>query len=77
MMRSAGYRVENLDATLIAEAPRLSPHQAEMMKTMAEHLGTPIDRVNLKITSTDGLGAIGRGEGIAGMAVVLLAPAQA
>ena len=76
MMRSAGYRVENLDATLIAEAPRLSPHQAEMMKTMAEHLGTPIDRVNLKITSTDRLGAIGRGEGIAGLAVVLLAPAQ-
>jgi 2-C-methyl-D-erythritol 2,4-cyclodiphosphate synthase len=73
-MQAAGYGVENLDATIIAQAPRLSPHQEEMKKNLVEILGVSGDRVNLKVTSTDRLGAIGRGEGIAGMAVVLLGP---
>lgn len=76
MMISAGYQIENVDATIVAQAPRLSPHQAEMTKNLVEILGTDVDRVNLKLTSTDKLGAIGRGEGIAGMAVVLLASAS-
>ncbi len=68
----AGYRVGNCDATVIAQQPRLAPHQAAMRKGVAEGLRAPEDRVNVKVTSTDRLGAIGRGEGIAAIAVVLL-----
>ena len=73
-MKSAGYAIENLDATIIAQAPRLAPFQAEMKKNLVEVLGSRDERINLKVTSTDQLGFIGRGEGIAGMAVVLLRP---
>ena len=72
MMSEAGYSIENVDATIIAQAPRLAPHQKAMHENLADLLGTAPSRVNLKSTSTDKLGAIGRGEGIAGMAVVLL-----
>jgi len=72
MMRGRGYRVENLDATIVAQEPRLSPFQSEMQNNLVEILETAADRVNLKLTSTDRLGAIGRGEGIAAMAVILL-----
>jgi 2-C-methyl-D-erythritol 2,4-cyclodiphosphate synthase len=72
MMRGAGYRVGNLDATVIAEAPRLSPYQGDIEKNLVEILVSESDRINLKVTSTDRLGAIGRGEGIASMAVGLL-----
>ncbi len=71
-MRAAGCEVGNVDATVIAEAPRLAPHQEKMEGTIADALGTTPDRVNVKVTSTDGLGAIGRGEGIACHAVCLL-----
>lgn len=71
-MAAAGWGLENVDATIIAQAPRLSPHQPAMAERLTALLGTTPDRVNLKLTSTDALGAIGRGEGIAGMAVVLL-----
>ncbi len=70
--RDAGWRVGNLDATVIAEAPRLAPHQAKMQASVADLLGAPAEAVNVKVTSTDGLGAIGRGEGIAAQVVVLL-----
>ena len=62
----------NLDATVIAQAPRLAPHQGEMEAVVADVLGIPAEAVNLKVTSTDRLGAIGRGEGMAATAVVLL-----
>ncbi len=71
-MRGAGLEVEHLDATVVAQAPRLAPHQEGMTKNLVELLGAGAERVNLKVTSTDGLGAIGRGEGIAAQAVVLL-----
>lgn len=71
-MRGAGLEVEHLDATVVAQAPRLAPHQERMAKNLVELLGAGAERVNLKVTSTDGLGAIGRGEGIAAQAVVLL-----
>jgi 2-C-methyl-D-erythritol 2,4-cyclodiphosphate synthase len=71
-MRDAGYRLGNLDATVVAQVPRLAPHQEEMCESLVETLATDPGRVNLKVTSTDRLGAIGREEGIAGMAVVLL-----
>jgi 2-C-methyl-D-erythritol 2,4-cyclodiphosphate synthase len=74
-MREAGFRVQHLDATVVAEAPRLAPFQAAMRKSVAELLGAPESAVNVKLKSTDGLGALGRGEGVAALAVVLLAPA--
>ena len=67
-----GHRIANLDATVIAQAPRLAPHQKAMHESLAAALRCDPDRVNLKLTSTDALGAIGRAEGIAALAVVLL-----
>ncbi len=72
LAEAAGLHLGNLDVTLIAEAPRLSPHQAKMRANLAALLRAPEEAVNLKVTSTDGLGAIGRGEGVAALAVVLL-----
>lgn len=70
-----GFAVANLDATVIAQEPRLGPHREAMAARVAALLGAPPERVNVKVTSTDRLGAIGRGEGIAALAVVLLEPA--
>jgi 2-C-methyl-D-erythritol 2,4-cyclodiphosphate synthase len=72
LMRDRGFGIGNLDATLIAQAPRLSPVQEKMQANIASLLGAPPEKVNLKVTSTDHLGAIGRGEGMAAIAVVLL-----
>ena len=72
LMRERGYTLANLDATVIAQVPRLSPHQAQMSRNLAETLGAPASQINLKVTSTDHLGAIGREEGVAALAVVLL-----
>ena len=72
LMRDRGFGIGNLDATLIAQAPRLSPFQEKMQANIASLLGAPPEKVNLKVTSTDHLGAIGRGEGMAAIAVVLL-----
>jgi 2-C-methyl-D-erythritol 2,4-cyclodiphosphate synthase len=72
MMRERGFAIGNLDVTLIAQAPRLSPYQVEMQKSLVSLLGCREDQVNLKVTSTDQLGALGREEGMASLAVVLL-----
>jgi 2-C-methyl-D-erythritol 2,4-cyclodiphosphate synthase len=66
------YRVVNVDATVLAQAPRMAPHFARMAGNIAADLGVAPAAVNLKATTTEGLGAIGRGEGIAAMAVALL-----
>lgn len=71
-MRAARFKLGNLDATIVAQVPRLSPHQPAMQARVAALLGATPAQVNIKLTSTDQLGAIGRGEGIAAMAVVLL-----
>jgi 2-C-methyl-D-erythritol 2,4-cyclodiphosphate synthase len=71
-MSEAGYWIANLDATIIAQAPRLAPHQKAMQENLVGLLRAEPERINLKLTSTDGLGSIGRGEGIAALAVVLL-----
>ena len=76
-MRERGFRLGNLDATLIAQAPRLAPYQEKMSANLARLLNAPAERVNLKLTSTDRLGAFGREEGIAALAVVLLEPIEA
>jgi 2-C-methyl-D-erythritol 4-phosphate cytidylyltransferase/2-C-methyl-D-erythritol 2,4-cyclodiphosphate synthase len=78
MMRTRGARLVNADITLICEQPRLAHHQPAMRERVAALLNAAPGRVNVKVTSTDGLGFTGRGEGIAGMAVVTLdLPAEA
>jgi len=67
-----GYGIGNLDATVIAQAPVLAPHIDAMRAQIAQALAAPVEVVSVKAKSTDGLGAIGRGEGIAAQAVVLL-----
>jgi 2-C-methyl-D-erythritol 2,4-cyclodiphosphate synthase len=71
-----GFAIENCDLTLVAEAPRIGPHRDAICAAVAADLGIARDRVNLKATTAEGLGAIGRGEGLAGHAVVLLRDAH-
>ena len=66
------FRVVNVDATVVAQAPRLAPHFAAMGANIAADLGVAPAAVNLKATTTEGLGFTGRGEGIAAMAVALI-----
>jgi 2-C-methyl-D-erythritol 2,4-cyclodiphosphate synthase len=68
----AGYAVVNADLTLIAQVPRVAPHVASMRERLAEDLGVAVDAVNVKATTNEGMGHIGRKEGIAGHAVALL-----
>lgn len=74
LMVDAGFRVGNVDATVIAQAPRLAPHVAAMGANLAGALGCPAERVNVKATTHEKLGCLGRGEGIAVQAVCLLEP---
>ncbi|MSQ53869.1 MAG: 2-C-methyl-D-erythritol 2,4-cyclodiphosphate synthase [Betaproteobacteria bacterium] len=71
-IRLAGFRVANVDATIIAQAPRMAPHMETMARNIAEDLGVEAGRVNVKATTTENLGFTGRGEGIAAMAIALL-----
>lgn len=71
-VRSAGYRVGNVDSTIIAQKPRLAPYMDDMRAIVSADLGIPEARVNIKATTTEGMGFTGRGEGIAAMAVVTL-----
>ena len=73
-MQKRGYGVTNLDATLIAAAPMLAPHVPAMRETIGGILGVDSARISIKATTHEGLDALGRGEGIAAYAVVLLAP---
>lgn len=70
LVRSRGGRLVNVDATVLAQAPRLSPHLPEMAKRLAGVLGLAVDQVSVKAKSPEGLGLVGRREGIAAMAVV-------
>lgn len=76
LLGQQGARVQNADATVIAQAPRLAPHIDAMRHNLAADLGIPVDRVGLKATTTEGLGYIGRGEGIAVHAVALVRVGQ-
>lgn len=71
-IRAKGYRLGNLDITLIAQAPKMAPHIPQMRVFLAEDLACHIDDVNVKATTTERLGFTGRGEGIACEAVALL-----
>jgi 2-C-methyl-D-erythritol 2,4-cyclodiphosphate synthase len=72
LLTERGLTVESVDSTVIAEKPRIGPHVAKMRERMAAALGVEAARVNVKATTNEGLGAIGRGEGIAAMAVALV-----
>lgn len=71
-LAAAHFRVVNVDATIIAQAPRMSPHMAQMARNIAQDLGIGLDCVNVKATTTEQLGFTGRGEGIAAQAVASL-----
>ena len=71
-LAEAGWRVANVDVTVVCEAPRLSPYRDEMRAALAAALGVYPDAVGLKGTTTEGMGFEGRGEGISAMAVCLL-----
>jgi 2-C-methyl-D-erythritol 2,4-cyclodiphosphate synthase len=73
----AGWRAENVDVTVVATRPRVAAHRDAMRARLAEVLGVGSGAVSVKATTTDGLGSIGRGEGVAAWAVALLRPATA
>jgi 2-C-methyl-D-erythritol 2,4-cyclodiphosphate synthase len=72
-LRERGWQTGNVDATIIAQAPKMAPHIARMTAHIADDLGIALDRVNVKATTTEKLGFTGRGEGIAAEAVCLIA----
>lgn len=72
MVANAGFRVGNVDATIIAQAPRMAPYIPRMVENIAADLGVAVNAVNVKATTTERLGFSGRGEGIAAQAVTLL-----
>jgi 2-C-methyl-D-erythritol 2,4-cyclodiphosphate synthase len=71
-IREAGYEIGNIDATVLAQAPKLAPHITEMRQRLADALGVPLSAVSVKATTEEGLGFTGSGEGIAAHAVCLL-----
>lgn len=73
MAREAGWRVVNVDATVHAQVPRIGPHAAAMAANIAEDLGVAVDVVNVKAKTNEGLGYLGRSEGMAASTVALLA----
>ena len=72
VMVEKGYCIGNIDATILAEAPKMAPHLQEMKQIIAEILQTEIENINIKATTTEKLGFIGRREGMACEAVVLI-----
>ena len=71
-VRESGWRVANVDATVICQAPKISPHAAAMCANIAADLEVPLDCINIKGKTTEKLGLTGRGEGIAAQAVAML-----
>lgn len=71
-VRRAGFEVVNVDCTVVMEAPSLSPHRAAIRERLAETLGLPPARVNVKASTGEGMGFVGRGEGAAALAVASL-----
>ena len=69
LVKARGGRIVNIDVTLICEQPKVKPHRMVMRERIAGLLGLPLDAVSVKATTTEGLGFIGRGEGLAAQAV--------
>jgi 2-C-methyl-D-erythritol 2,4-cyclodiphosphate synthase len=72
MVERKGFRIANIDATIVAQAPQLAPYRPQMEEKIAQTVSVERGQVNVKATTTEGLGSIGRGEGIAAYAVVLV-----
>jgi 2-C-methyl-D-erythritol 2,4-cyclodiphosphate synthase len=72
LVHGRGFHVANVDATIIAQAPRMAPHIPAMRANLAADLGIAVDAVNVKAKTTEQLGFVGRGEGIAAEAIALL-----
>jgi 2-C-methyl-D-erythritol 2,4-cyclodiphosphate synthase len=72
LMKREGYAINNADNTIVAQKPKLAPHRDAMMKRLSEALEISVDRLNIKATTTEGMGFCGRGEGIAAYSVVSL-----
>ena len=72
MLREKGWTVGNLDCTITLEDPKVNPHVAEMKKVMAEIIGITAEDISVKATTNEGMGYVGRGEGINAMAVVMI-----
>ncbi|MCP1313245.1 MULTISPECIES: 2-C-methyl-D-erythritol 2,4-cyclodiphosphate synthase [unclassified Halomonas] len=72
LVHEAGFELGNLDATIMAQAPKMAPHIEAMRAVIADDIGAALGQVNVKATTTERLGFTGRGEGIAAEAVVLL-----
>ncbi len=69
LVAARGGRINNIDATLLAEEPKIGPHHEAIRSSLATTLALPVERIGLKATTNEGLGALGRREGIAAMAV--------
>jgi 2-C-methyl-D-erythritol 2,4-cyclodiphosphate synthase len=72
LVMQAGWRIENIDATVVAQRPRLSPYVPHMRASIADILGIDLDRVSVKGKTTDGLGFAGTGDGMAAYCVAML-----
>ena len=72
LLEQAGWSVGNVDSTVLAQAPKMAPHIVAMRENIATDLNIAVDQVNVKATTTEGLGFVGREEGIAAHAVVVL-----
>lgn len=72
LLRENGYGITNVDATIIAQKPKMAPHIAQMRQNMAEAMGISLSCLNIKATTEEGLGFTGREEGIAAQAICLL-----
>lgn len=72
MLRNQGWEIQNIDSTIIAEQPRVAPFVPEMKREIAQAMDVEIDAVGIKATTNEGLGSIGRGEGISCFAVSLI-----
>ena len=77
LARGRGYAIGNVDATVVAQVPRVSPHVPAMRAVLAAELGTDVANISVKATTTEQLGFTGREEGIAALATVLLVPVSA
>lgn len=74
LLAEHGFTAGNVDLTIVAQAPKMAPHISAMCEHLAADLGVELSAVNLKATTTEGMGFTGRGEGIAAHAVALLVP---
>ena len=74
LLKTKGFAVGNIDATVICEAPKLSPHTAQMCVNIASDCEVEVSQINVKATTTEKLGFTGRGEGIAAEAVCIITP---